>query len=85
MTEADLSKIVPGKKEILRSYVDHFTQVVIEVEGDEEGLKCWIFKNGLLKDHPFRLNLGRKKVKVTQEKLRIVDSYMILEGKLNML
>lgn len=80
---ATLNGIVQGKKERLRSYIDHFTQVVVEVEGAEESLKCWIFKNGLLCNHPFRLKIERKKLRTTQGMLSMSQSYMILEEKLD--
>lgn len=56
-------------------------QVVIEVDIAKEGLKCWIFENDLLKDHTFKLNIGRKKVETTQEMLNLIESYMIIEEK----
>lgn len=57
-------------------------QDVVEVEGVEKGLKCCISKNGLMKDHPFRLRTGRKKVRIAQEIMSMVDSYMILAENL---
>lgn len=59
-------------------FTSWFTQVTVEVEGAEEGLKYWIFENGLLRDCPFRLKIGMKKVKTTQETLSMAESYMIL-------
>lgn len=56
-----------GNKESLRSYIDQITQVEMEVEGTKESLQCWFFENDLLRDHPFRTKLGKKKVKTTQE------------------
>lgn len=39
MTIVVLSGIVQGKKDNLRSYINKFTQVVVEVEGVGEGFK----------------------------------------------
>ena len=80
---AALGEIIQGKKESPQSYIEQFTYVIIEVLGAEEGLKCWIFENGLLRDHPFKLKIGRKKVRTTQEMLSMARSYTILEEKLN--
>lgn len=60
MTVHALSGIIHGKKERLQFHIDQFIQVVVEVDRYEEGLKCWIFENNLLRDLPFRLNLERK-------------------------
>lgn len=72
-----------GVKESLHSYIDRYMQVTIEVEGGEEALQCWIFENGLLRDHPLCTKLGGNKVKTTQEMLRLAQPYMNMEGKLN--
>lgn len=56
--------------EILRAYIDHFMQVVVEVEGVDESLKCWIFENDMLWDNPFRKKLGRKET-CTKDELMI--------------
>lgn len=58
-------------------------QDIIEVGGIEKGLKCCIFENGLLKGHPFRLRIDRKKVRITQEMMSMVESYMILAERLS--
>lgn len=79
-----LSWSVQGKKESLRYYIDNFTQASNEVERTKEGLKCWIFENGLLRDHTFWMKIGRKKVRTTQEIVSMAQSYIILEEKLNM-
>lgn len=71
-----------GRKTV-QSYTNWFTQVDVELEGDEEGLKCWIFENDLLGDYPFKSKIGRKRVRTTQEMMNMVQSYMILEEKLN--
>lgn len=60
MIVAALSGIVKGKNENLWSYIYQHTQVVVEVEGAGESVKCCIFKNRLLRDHPFIVKLGRK-------------------------
>ncbi|KAL5070505.1 hypothetical protein RYX36_021392, partial [Vicia faba] len=83
VTAITLSEIIQGKKERLWSYIDQFTQVSIKVYGVEEGLKCWIFENYLWCDHPFRLKIGRKKVRTAQEMLTIAQSNMILEENMN--
>lgn len=49
-----------GKKKSLQSYIDQFTQVYIEVKGAEKGLKCSIFENGLMRDHPSDLRYEAK-------------------------
>ena len=41
-------------------YIDRFTKVVVKVEGSDESLKFYIFKNGLRKDIAFRDKLGHK-------------------------
>lgn len=48
-------------QESLWSYIDQFTQLSVEVEGTEESLKCWIFQNGLLCDHPFYTKVKKEK------------------------
>lgn len=58
MTVAILSGITHERKESLQSYIDRFMQVVVKVERVEEGLKCWILKNALLRDNPFWKKLG---------------------------
>lgn len=45
MTKAALNRIVQGNKESMWSYIYQFTQVIIEFDVAEEGLKCWIFEN----------------------------------------
>lgn len=77
MTVVALSGIIQEKKESLWSYIDRFTLVSVEVEGAEESLKCWIFENDLLWNHPFRLKLGRKGTKTTQEMVSMAKSYKI--------
>lgn len=72
-----LSGIVQGKKKRLKSYFDHFTQVIVEVEGAKEYLKYLILYNDLMRDLPL-------KVRTTQEIMNIAQPYMILEEKLNM-
>lgn len=62
MTVSTLSGTVQGNNESLQSYIDQFTQVVMEVKGAKAGIKCWIFENDLLCDHPFRLKIRREKV-----------------------
>lgn len=52
-----------GEKESLRSNIDRFTQIAVEVEGPKKAIQCWTFKNGLLCDHHFCTKLGKKKVK----------------------
>lgn len=83
MTVTTLSGIVQWNKESLQSYINWFTQVSIEVEGVEEGLKCQIFENGLLREYPFRLKIGMKKIQTIEEMLSMAQSYLILEEKLN--
>lgn len=56
-----------GARESLRSYIDRFSHVVVEVEGAEEALQCWIFENGLLLDDPFYTKLGKKKIKTSHK------------------
>lgn len=50
---------------------------------NQRAFQCWIFENGLLCDQPFRMKLGKKKVKNTQEMLNLDQSYITLEEKLN--
>lgn len=71
-----LSGIVQGKKKHLKSYFDHFTQVIVKVEGAKDYLKCLIFQNDLRRDLPL-------KVRTTQEMMNMAQSYMILQEKLN--
>lgn len=52
------------------------------MEGAQEGIQCWIFENGLLKDHPFRKKLWKRNVKFVLEMLTMVEPFMILEEKL---
>lgn len=59
-----------------------FTQILIEVDGAQEGLQCWIFENDLLSAHSFRQNLGKRKVKYVQKILIMVEPFMIIEEKL---
>lgn len=40
VTTSFLNGIIRGKKENLRSYIDHFMQVVMEIIGSKEGLNC---------------------------------------------
>lgn len=68
---SSLIRITHGKKESLRSYIGHFTQVVVEVEGTEEGLKCGIFESGLRKDSSFRVKLGHKEARSMKEMLNM--------------
>lgn len=72
-----------GEMEGLRSYIDWFAQVLVEVERTEESLKCWIFKKGLLHGHPFHTKLGKKKVKATKEMLNLAQPNITLKEKLN--
>lgn len=83
MAEVTLRKIIQGKKESSQSYINLFMQVIVEVEGSGEDLKCWIFENDLLRDHPFRTKIWRKKVKAIHKRLTMVKSYMVLEEKLS--
>lgn len=62
MIVVTLRGIIQGKKDILWSYIECFMQVVVEVKGVKEDPEFLIFKNDLLRDHPFRLNIGRKNV-----------------------
>lgn len=55
---AALKGMTQRRKKSLRSHIDSFTQVVVEVKGVDDGLKCWIFENGLLRDNPFKHKLG---------------------------
>lgn len=66
------------------SYIDQFTQVSIDIEGTQKGHPCWIFENGLPRDHPFRKNLGERKVKPLQEMLAMAKPFFILKEKLSM-
>lgn len=65
MTVTALSKIIQGNKESLQSYIDSFTQVIVEVEGEKVVMKYWIFENDLMRDHPFQLEIKRNEVKTT--------------------
>lgn len=58
--------------------------VAFEFKGPGESLQCWIFEKGLIREHPFKLNIGRKKAKTIQEMLTMLEPYMLLEEKLNM-
>lgn len=78
-----LKEIVQENKKSLKSYIDSFMQVGIYVEGAENGLKWWIFKNGLWHNYPFLPKTWRKKVKTIQEMMNMDQSYMKLEEKLN--
>lgn len=40
VTVTNLSGIVQGKKESMRSYIGRFAQVTVEVEREEKGIKC---------------------------------------------
>lgn len=42
-----------------------------------------IFENVILGDHPFRLKIGREKLRNTSDMLSTAQSYLILEEKLN--
>lgn len=76
------NEIVHGKNERMQFYIGRFTLVVVQVKGFGEDLKCWIFENGLLRGHPFRLKIWRKKVRTTQDLLS--ESVLHdLGGKLN--
>lgn len=69
--------------EILRAYIDHFMQVVVELEGVDESLKCWIFENDMFWDNLFRKNLGRKEACTTDELMIRAQSFINLEENLN--
>lgn len=58
-------------------------QVALEVEWYAEGLKCWIFDNGILHDIPFRRKLERRESHIMQEFLSKAQSFINLEEKLN--
>lgn len=60
VTIAALSSIMQGENESLQTYINQSTQVEMEVDGAEEAFQCWIFKNGLLRNHPSRTKLGKK-------------------------
>lgn len=66
----------------MRSYIDRFTQILIEVDGAQEGLQCWIFENDLLSAHSFRKKLGKRKVKYVQKILIMAEPFMIIEENL---
>lgn len=46
--------------------------MVVEVEGVEEGLKCWIFENDLRQYRPFREKLGHMEAHSVKEPLNII-------------
>lgn len=71
-----------GGKKNLQSYIDRFTWVVVDVEGTEVAIQCWIFENGLFRDHHFRTKLGEWKVLMTQDILNLAQAYITLEEKL---
>lgn len=83
VTEASISGTVQEKKESLRSYIDWFTQVIVKVNGGKGAFLCWIFENGLLRDHSSRSKIWRKKVKTIQVMLNMEESYILLEEKLS--
>lgn len=72
-TIATLGIIAQGKKESLRSYIDCFIHVIIEVGGLYESLKCWIFENGLKDDNSFKDMLGRKEAHSLKELLNLLS------------
>lgn len=52
-TMAALNAIVHDKKETLREYVKRFTRAGVEVQGAQDGLKCFIFESNLHDDYKF--------------------------------
>lgn len=78
-----LSDITHGKKESLRSYIDCFTQLVVELDGGEEGLKCWIFENVPLLDSSFIQKLGHREDGIVKEILNKAQTFINFEEKLN--
>lgn len=59
-----LSSIMQGPEDNIQSYIDRFIQVVVEVKGVKETLKCLIFENDLLHDNPFHTKIRIKYVRL---------------------
>lgn len=53
-----------GPEDNIRSYIDRFIQVMVEVEGVEETLKCLIFENDILRDNPFHTKIRIKHIRL---------------------
>lgn len=62
-----LNIITQEKKESLKTYIDHFTKVVVEVGGSDKILKHWIFENGLWQDNAFEEKLSHKVTQNSKE------------------
>lgn len=82
MIESSLNGIFQGKKKILRSYIDMFTQVDVEVDGGQRGpsvvdLREWPYMGPSL-----QVKDNEKESENHQEMLTMPESYMLLKEKL---
>jgi len=80
-TMATLNVVVHDKKETLREYVEHFTRAGVEVQGDHDGLKCFIFERNLRDDCKFKEELGFRAAKDMNDLLTRAQPYINYEEK----